>query len=356
MPRLFWSPNAGPAGQQSQALQPGQNLQGQQAVAVDPSDLVFPAPGGGLLRVPVGGGAAAQLSGTANGQLVFWDGNAGQWVVSGTPSDGQLPVWSAALNAYVMTTLPTPSQIAYFGLQGNPVGLWNFNNTLADASGNGLDLSAEVGAASFCDIVPGKAALYIGQGQRFGRAAGSVAPLLLRGAMTLQAIIQLDDSAAAAPSFNTCIASLGGPGETAANNFLWGLSAQTTATAYTPVNLAAFWETGAGTDISYATTGPRSLAPIHNIIYVAMTRNGTTGNVQFYVNGKAFNAPSGAKTLPAGGDGSTAKLQLGTDTSAGTSTDDIVILSLKVNDTEFNAADILAEYNRTMGPAFGVLT
>lgn len=101
MPRLFWSPNSGPSGQQSQALLPGQNLQGQTAIAVDPSDITYPAPGGGLLRVPVGGGIATPINGTLNGQLWQYDNTAGLWTPTPTaPSNGQVAQWNSLANSW----------------------------------------------------------------------------------------------------------------------------------------------------------------------------------------------------------------------------------------------------------------
>jgi hypothetical protein len=74
---------------------------GAQAAFVDGSDIIYPAPGGGLLRVPVGGGPASQVLGSANGQLVFWDAGAAQWVVSaGTALDGQSPIFNVVANTW----------------------------------------------------------------------------------------------------------------------------------------------------------------------------------------------------------------------------------------------------------------
>lgn len=75
------------------------------AVLQDVSSMLgYPAPGGGLLRVPVGGGAPAPLNGSAaSGQLLSWDQSAGQWVLTDVPPSFASPVWSAALNRWLMT-------------------------------------------------------------------------------------------------------------------------------------------------------------------------------------------------------------------------------------------------------------
>lgn len=102
MPKLFWSAPAGASGNSVTLLNAqGQLPVGAAALAVDATDIVYPAPGGGLLRVPVGGGPATQLVGSLNGQLVFWDASAGQWVVSPTaPADGQSPIWDSTNNRW----------------------------------------------------------------------------------------------------------------------------------------------------------------------------------------------------------------------------------------------------------------
>jgi hypothetical protein len=85
-------------------------------VAVDGTDIAYPAPGGGLLRVPVGGGSAAQIVGLATGQLFFWDAAAGQWVASDAPPNGASPVWNAALNKWEMLAGAQPA--AFGGTTG----------------------------------------------------------------------------------------------------------------------------------------------------------------------------------------------------------------------------------------------
>ena len=98
---LVYTSNEGSAQTQLELSTPSQNVA--RPVLQDASTIItYPAPGGGLLRVPVGGGAPAPLLGTARGQLVFWDQIAGQWVVSETPVNSAVPVWSTALNKWVL--------------------------------------------------------------------------------------------------------------------------------------------------------------------------------------------------------------------------------------------------------------
>lgn len=243
------------------------------------------------------------------------------------------------------------SDLRYFDRTHSPVALWNFDNTLADASGNGFDLSVEAGAAAFADIVPGRAALRLPIGARFGRA--TTAALLLQGAMTIEAIVQCDNSPPApATATSMAIAGYGGSGETEPANFQWLLSMSSTTTASIPQNLVSFWENAAGVDVLFNTSGPQSLPPIHNIMYVASTRS-ATGVMQSYVNGTTFNAPSAALPLPTGG--STARVVVGVSSPTSVVVDSFVIMSIKIIARALSAAEIRAEYNFAMGPRFGLL-
>lgn len=75
------------------------------AVLLDSASMLeYPAPGGGLLRVPVGGGAPAPLNGSAaSGQLLSWDNSVGQWMLTDVPPSFASPVWSSTLNKWLMS-------------------------------------------------------------------------------------------------------------------------------------------------------------------------------------------------------------------------------------------------------------
>ena len=111
-PKLFWSAPASPVDTQVGLQSPelATPVRGQAAL-IDPGDVVYPAPGGGLLRVPVGGGPPAQLIGSASGQLAFWDASAGQWVLTDAPADTAQPVWSVAQNKWIMTPRPAAVRV-----------------------------------------------------------------------------------------------------------------------------------------------------------------------------------------------------------------------------------------------------
>jgi len=307
---------------------------------------VYPAPGGGVLRVPVGGGAAAPLAGTSNGQLFFWDQTAGRWTFpSAAPADDQLPQWDAATNTWTFIPLPSIANLQYFDTTHSPTGLWNFNGTLADSSGNGFDMVLSAGAIGYADIAPGKKGVLLGSTAILGQAAANTA-LKILGDVTLEMIVQLDSLASLFTAF-----SFAASGETQATNTAYLLRIPAVVPATPPRQLTWLSESGAGVDATYANPGPESIGLIHNIMYIAATR--ISNVVQFYVNGLPFGAPSAALTPPDGATSS--KLFIGCDVTTSPGTNPI-IFSAKVIASGLNAAQIKAEYNRTMGPAYGVLT
>lgn len=343
MARQFWSPNAGAVGQQAMALQPGQNVQGQQAVLLDPSDLVYPAPGGGLLRVAVGGGPAAPVNGTGNGNLIYYDASAGLWLPTpGAPSNGQSPVWDALDNRWEFATLGLGG-LQYFDNSNSPIGCWRFNQTVADFSGNGLDLSFS-GSAAYAQVYPGKWGAALNSGAFLNNATtGGIA--MLTGDVTFQVILQLDDNVAGT-ALNLC--QFGATGETLATNVLYALRLNSMASF--PRRVAWLSESGAGVDATFTSSGSASFGLIHNLVHVWGRRAGNV--VSLGINGQQIGPSSAALTTPSGGTASS--LYICGEPAAGTPVP-LIVFSAKLNNTALSDAAILADYNSTLGPAFGYL-
>lgn len=352
MPNLFWSATSGPAGQQIAVLNPGNAQTPQRAILIDPSDVVYPAPGGGLLRVPVGGGAASQMRGTLDGQLTYWDNSAGLWLPStAAPNDGDVPLWSASGNAWGFTPLPSLGAMRYFDNSFSPVGLWNFNGTTNDANGvaaNNLALAA--GNQAFTDIAPGKTALYVLVGDRYSTAAAAPA-MLLQGDMSMFAVVQTDSVPAAA---DQAIATYGASGETEASNLQWALNfLQQTSPPSSAKRLNYISEHGAGVNDSVDSAGTASLSPVHNIAMLGFTR--ASNVIQFYVNGLPFGPASAPITAPTGGTDPTMRLLVGTGSPATTTTASFVLFTMQVIASALSATQVKQVYNQSLGPAFGML-
>lgn len=79
-PRLFWNAPASPDGAEFESLSAHGVPVRQGCSPVEGSDVSFPAPGGGVALVEVGGGGLFELRGTSDGQTLTWDAGSGQWV------------------------------------------------------------------------------------------------------------------------------------------------------------------------------------------------------------------------------------------------------------------------------------
>ena len=100
---LVYTSREGSADSQLELSTPSQNVA--RPVLQDAATIItYPAPGGGLLRVPVGGGVPESLIGSAaSGQLVTWDNSVGQWVLTDVPPSFASPVWSSSQNKWLMS-------------------------------------------------------------------------------------------------------------------------------------------------------------------------------------------------------------------------------------------------------------
>ncbi len=303
---------------------------------------------GGTLRAEADGSIESVI-GANPGELWYWNGS--MWLPTSTaPEDGQGPVWDAAANDYRFDTVGA-SALRYFDTTHSPIGLWNFDDTLADTSGNGNNLTLAAGNGGFADVVPGKRGLFVWVGARYATAA-AVPLFQLTGDFTAQAIVQQDTNPI---TTDQTIVTYNGPGETQPDNTLYQFNLQATGAFNNTRNLSFVSESGAGVNATYSSSGTTaSLGCIHNILKVDMRRQSNV--IQFFVNGRPFGNPSAALTTPNGGNGANTRLVVGTNGPTGTAADQILIFGLKLVSQALTNAELLAEYNRTMGPAFGTIS
>lgn len=309
--------------------------------------VTYPAPGGGYLRVPSGGGSPEQVQGTAAGQLAFWKSSSGLWLPTPTaPSDQQCPVWNAAAQEWRFASFGA-SGLNYFPKLSSTVGLWNLDRTLADQSGNGFNLTV-LNPYGFAQIVPGRYGLIFDINVTISQAAAGTA-LGITGDVTTEIIFQLDNNV---PAANQNLFSYSASGETLATNTLY----QTTLANFglTPRSIGWLSEHDAGVNDSYntpTTVGGDSVSLIHNVIYIASVRRANV--IQIYMNGKPFGPPSAALTPPNGGTSS--KLYIMSSPTQAAQVGGI-LFAARVSSEGFTASQVLDSYNQSMGPAFGILT
>jgi hypothetical protein len=208
--------------------------------------------------------------------------------------------------------------------------LWQFDGDLNDSSGNGFTLTVEFGAVRYTNIFPGIRALLIIN--PLGLIYNVAEPVLrITGNLTIEMLLQL------APAYETAkvICSHGAAGETAETNFAYQIDMM----AVTTANMGLFSESGAGVNALYAITPRPPLALCH----LAVTR--ISNVVQFYLNGRTLGAASGTLTTPT--DSTSGRFRVGT-TSSGFAPSS-VLSSLKILSAGLTSAQILDEFNRTLG-------
>jgi hypothetical protein len=234
-----------------------------------------------------------------------------------------------------------------------PVGLWQLQNDLLDTSGNNFTLSTELLGVS------GKEAYGPMYPNLFGIASHSSlnwkiyrnatdSALRLTGDMTIECFLLIHEDQIF--SDNTNIIGHGDlSGSSSVNNYLYRISLTSTGA----FNKGVTWtqQSGSGVDSTYAPTDFKITAG--NLVHFAATR--TSNVIQFYLNGLPAGAASTALTTPTGG--TAGKLHvLSSSSSVSNKPSNATISSLKIIPTALSAAQIKAEYNRTFGKAFGIIT
>lgn len=222
---------------------------------------------------------------------------------------------------------------ARFDLTHSPLFLYHFDRNLDDSSGNGFHLSTLTGTLAYFQAAPNLWAITGNTTATVGRPSFDAA-LAVTGDITIQVLVKVYNT----PS-NMIFCGFFGSGETSPTNIQYLCGFLNGAT------LRWFQESGGGTDHEALISNSPQVLPEQRIfMHAAFVRSG--GVVTTYLNGTQWGAPSGALTTPDGG--GSAVFQSLLTTSYG-------MIGLKGTNSALSAAQIKAEYNRTMGVAFGEL-
>lgn len=221
-------------------------------------------------------------------------------------------------------------------LRHAPVGLWQFDGNLNDSSGNGFTLTVESGTAVYGEVAPGVRGVYFDGITQL--VYNTFSPLLnIMGDLTIECIIRL--IAYPGTGVGRMIASHAALGETYSTNFAYEF-----AVLGGPNLMRMLWESAAGANSAYTISSSLVLGSLNHI---AVTR--TSNVVQFYLNGKAWGAASSALTPGEGGQ--TGRFRVG-DANTTSYAPNCLMSSLKIISRALSAAEIKAEYGRTLGPQF----
>jgi hypothetical protein len=162
---------------------------------------------------------------------------------------------------------------------------------LTDHSSNGYDLEWAAGTAGYAELW-GKNAAILGQNTRLESVSKAPTNIQITGDLSVTALVWTNGFIAGQnSSTDSSIVTLQGSGESSSDNWLYSLRQDTSGdTSY-------FVEFGAGTNYEADLEKPFPVGGWHAI---TLTRNGSTGDLEIYVDGEPFFSFTGT-TLPTGG-------------------------------------------------------
>lgn len=208
----------------------------------------------------------------------------------------------------------------------NVEGAWSLEGALTDRGPNNLPLSLAAGTLSYADV-KGKHCAYVEPACRLERP-GNDAALTIIGALTVHVLFADWGFQAGANSHLFSFVNTGAarPGA----NYLYSIYANGLQ------DMHWFSESGAAasTDVKVGGFTPAEWT-LHTI-----TRNGTTGALNYYANGRLIT--TAASTLPVAGDGATSRMGVGCRSGSNNSAWSGFYGDCVVQSEEMAAADILA--------------
>jgi hypothetical protein len=235
------------------------------------------------------------------------------------------------LREFFVQTKSSLALARYLGLEHSPGGLWTFNEDTLDTSGNGNDMTA-VSAPDlvYCDVAGGLRGVASGFGLQLQTASYDAATGLA-GDLTVECIVNWSQIA----PVEKVLVVHGGTGETEVDNVLYQISVLSTG------ELRMFWENGAGSNNTF-NFGVG--IPLGRPCLLQMTR--TSNVLRMYIDGEQRGSTSGTLTAPTGG--TNGRITVGHTVAQPWS-----MSSLKIIGSALSDAELLDEYNRSLGPLYG---
>lgn len=219
-------------------------------------------------------------------------------------------------------------------LTHSPVGLWQLDGNLLDSSGNGFHLTMESGTERYSDVLPGLSGFYADTSSNPYYDVADTA-LNMTGAVTIEFMAVIVDV-----NTSRSFVNFGAFGATEVTNVLYNFGMS----AANPNPMVTSWESGVAVAVTHVINAG---FPVATPFHAASTRS-SGGIVRMYLNGKQVGDDSSALTMPTGG--SSSRFRILHNASSRTKA---TIASVKVLDQELTPAQILAEYNKTLGVALG---
>jgi len=233
--------------------------------------------------------------------------------------------------------------ISPFPLTNSPAALWDFSSeTLLDTSGNGNTLAAELGTARFGQFVPGVTGLWLDGSTVVSSVDPAPASLVIEGDVTVLMMFRFEAKLAA----SVTLVALGDSGVNQAYSTSVGTGVLTWSWNH---------QNGGGVNNNVdLTPGVRRFPIAPDLVWLGLVRDATAKTVASYVAGREFAAPIGYANNP---DTTAAgRFRLGSSvTTSLLRVPSTVFYSVKVVPIAYSLAQIQAEWNATMGPAYGLV-
>lgn len=229
----------------------------------------------------------------------------------------------------------TGSAVQYHDTTFSPAGLWQFNDTLNDTSGNGLHLTIEAGAVNYGEISPGVRGVILDGATTslvYNTASATLGTL---GDISIEMLINVSSYA----NSKNIVSYSAFPDGNTTNNSSYIIELYNASGNFT-------WMQESGSNTASRTSNILTRPPINQLCHFAMTRRSNV--IRTYINGVLVDTSS-ALTTPTGG--SFAKFRIATQGRGWSPA--MTLASLKVVATGLTDANIATEYNRTVGRLYG---
>lgn len=230
----------------------------------------------------------------------------------------------------------TGAPVQYHDSTFSPVGLWQFNETFNDTSGNAFNLTAETGTVAYGDIFPGVKGVIL-DGVTTLVYNTSTATLGRTGDITIEMLLNLN--AYTASKFLVSYSNSSSGGST--TNALYAIEMLNTGST----EFTFMQENGSNSASRTSTFTNRPT--LDTLCHLAVTR--TSDVIKVYLNGVLVETSSALTTATGGG---SSVFRVGSHSSRG-SAPACVIASLKVVASALTGTQIAQEYNLTLGRYYG---
>lgn len=264
-------------------------------------------------------------------------------------ADGDVVTLVGGVPAWATPSASGPVPIELHDTTHSPEILIQMQGDAVDSSGNGLDMTVS-GYTSFGAVYPGVLGFQCDSVSSMNRA-GHDSSLLLQGAMTVEFIGVVADPSVADETLISF--GLGTWDGTAANNFQYKLEVKKKAGGGALPQLGLRWLQQNSSPPNDSTYDSGTPLPLGTVFHCAVTRSASQV-IKIYING-TLRQTSGALTAPTGGTGGRLCFFQKAATTGTEICEGMTIASMKIIASELTAAEVKAEFNRTLGVHYGAL-